>query len=165
VPRSVPHSVREGLFHFNRMPFGLSGAPASFCCLMQKDLRDHLWKICLFYLDDVIIFAKTQRELLEQINTILTRLGQVGLKVKPSKCSLFKTEIAFLGHMVCEGGVAPQPEKIQAIREWPTPKCIRDVRAFFGLASYYRRFCQEFCHYRRAAFSTDTERYCIPMDS
>jgi len=136
--------TRRGLFYFNRMPFGLSDSPASFCRLMQKVLRDHLWKICLFYLDDVIIFGKTLRELLERLNTLLTRLGQVGLKVKPPKCSLFKTEIAFLGHMVCKGSVAPQPEKIQAIREWPTPKCIRDVRAFFGLAPYYRRFVKNF---------------------
>jgi len=136
--------TRRGLFQFNRMPFGLSGAPASFCRLMHQVLRDHLWRICLFYLDDIIIFAETQRELLERLDVVLSRLNEVNLKVKPSKCSLFKTQIAFLGHMVCAEGVNPLPDKIKAIQEWPTPKCIRDFRAFFGLASYYRRFVRNF---------------------
>jgi len=82
--------TRRGLFHFNRMPFGLSGAPATFCRLMQKVLKDELWKICLFYLDDVIAYAKAHRELLERLNTVISVLGEAGLKVKPSKCSLLR---------------------------------------------------------------------------
>jgi len=103
--------TRRGLFHFNSMPFGLSGAPATFCKLTQKVLKDQLWKICLFYLDDVIVYAKTHRELLERLNTVISVLGQAGLKVKLSKCTLFKTCISFLGHAVSEQGVDPQPEK------------------------------------------------------
>jgi len=68
----------------------------------------------------------------------------VGLKVKPSKCSLFKERISFLDHMVSAAGIGPQEEKIQSIQDWPVPKCVRDVRAFFGLASYYRKFVQNF---------------------
>jgi len=136
--------TRRGLFQFTRMPFGLSGAPGSFCRLMQIVLRDHLWTICLRYLDDIVIFAKTPQELLERLHIILDRLRQVGLKVKPSKCDLFRTEIKFLGHMVSAQGIEPLPDKIETIRDWPTPKCLRDAQAFFGLASYYRRFVQGF---------------------
>ena len=136
--------TRRGLFHFTRMPFGLSGVPASFCRLMFIVLRDMLWQICLCYLDDIIIFAKTPQELLDRLHQIFTRLAEVGLKVKPSKTVLFKTEIDFLGHMVTAQGVNPMPDKLQAIRDWPTPHCLRDVRAFFGLASYYRRFVRNF---------------------
>ena len=136
--------TRRGLFQFTRMPFGLSGAPGSFCRLMQIVLRDHLWTICLCYLDDIVVFAKTPQELLERLRTVLDRLRQVGLKVKPSKCDLFRTEIKFLGHMVSAYGIEPLPDKIETIQDWPTPKCLRDVRAFFGLASYYRRFVQGF---------------------
>jgi len=92
--------TRRGLFHFIRMPFGLSGAPASFCRLMSIVLRDMLWQICLCYLDDVIIFAKTPQELLDRLHQVFTRLAEVGLKVKLSKTVLFKTEIEFLGHLV-----------------------------------------------------------------
>ena len=136
--------TRRGLFHFTRMPFGLSGAPASFCQLMSIVLRDMLWKICLCYLDDIIIFGKTPQELLDRLHQVFSRLAEVGLKVKPSKTVLFKTEIDFLGHLVTAQGVNPMPDKLQAIRDWPTPHCLRDVRAFVGLASYYRRFVRNF---------------------
>ena len=114
------------------MPFELSGAPGSFCRLIQVVLREHLWTICLFYLDDIVVFAKSPQELLERLRTILDRLRQVGLKVKPSKCDLFKTEIKFLGHQVSVHGIEPLPDKIETIRDWPTPKCLKDVRAFLG---------------------------------
>jgi len=146
TPRAQERSAfctGRGLYHFKRMPFGLSNAPATFCRLMHRLLRDHLWRICLCYLDDVIVYATTQQELLERLHTILTCLHSVGLKVKPSKCSLFKERISFLGHMVSAAGIDPQEEKIKSIQEWPVPKCVRDVRAFFGLASYYRKFVQK----------------------
>ena len=130
--------TRRGLFQFTRMPFGLSGAPSSFCRLMQIVLREHLWKICLSYLD------RTQHELLERLRTVLDRLRQAGLKVKPSKCALFRTEIHFLGHQVSIRGIEPMADKIEAIQNWPTPKCLRDVRSFYGLASYYRKFVRNF---------------------
>ena len=67
-----------------------------------------------------------------------------GLKAKASQCVLFKAPIDFLGHTVSAEGIEPQTEKIAAIRDWPTPHCLRDVGAFFGLASYYRRFVKDF---------------------
>lgn len=136
--------TRRGLFQFTRMPFGLSGAPSSFCRLMSIVLRDLLWVICLCYLDDIVIYARTPQELLERLRMVLDRLKHVGLKVKPSKCDLFKTEIKFLGHQVSVHGIEPLPDKLETIRDWPTPRCVRDVRAFFGLASYYRRFVKGF---------------------
>jgi len=147
TPRAQETSAfctRWGLYHFKRMPFGLSNAPATFCRLMDRVLRDHLWRICLCYLDDVIVYVRSQQELLERLHTILSCLHNVGLKVKPSKCSLFKERMFFLGHMVSAAGIDPQEEKIQSIQDWPVPKCVRDVRAFFGLASYYRKFVQNF---------------------
>ena len=89
--------TRRGLYQFRRMPFGLCGAPATFCRLMSMVLRDHIGVICLCYLDDVIVFGKTQAELLVRLDQILTRLAECGLKVKPSKCVLFRTWLQLQG--------------------------------------------------------------------
>ena len=126
------------------MPFGLAGAPSSFCRLTSIVLRDLLYKVCLCYLDDIVIFARTPEELLERLRIVLNRLREVGLKVKPSKCALFQSQIHFLGHLISEHGVDPQPDKIKTIQEWPRPKCVKEVRAFYGLASYYRKFVKGF---------------------
>ena len=88
---------------------------------MHRVLRDQLWRICLCYLDDVIVYATPQQELLDRLHIILSCLPSVGLKVKPSKCSLFKERISFLGHMVSPQGIDPQEEKIKSIRDWPVP--------------------------------------------
>lgn len=136
--------THRGLYHFTRMPFGLCGAPSTFCRLMHNVLRDMLWKVCLCYLDDIIIYASTPLELLQRLGLDLNRLRVVGLKVKPTKCALFQQEVQFLGHQVSCHGIEPLPDKIQTIKEWPTPHCIRDVRAFFGLASYYCKFVKNF---------------------
>ena len=115
TPRAKERSAfctRRGLFQFRRMPFGLSGAPATFCRLMQHILGDYIGTVCLCYIDDLIIFATTQQELLERLDMVLTRLAEFGLKVKPSKCVLFRTEIQFLGHLVTAAGVQPLHDKV-----------------------------------------------------
>ena len=75
---------------------------------------------------------------------MFTRLREKGLKAKSSNCVLFKSPIEFLGHLVSTDGIEPQPDKLDTIRNWPTPHCLHDVRAFYGLASYYRRFVKDF---------------------
>ena len=137
--------TRRGLFHFTRMPFGLSGAPSTFCRVMSLVFSDLLWVVCLCFLDDIIIYARTQDELLERLDMVLSRLSSFGFKVKPSKCSLFRNTIKFLGHLVSADGVEPLSDRLTAIRDWPpTPDCLRDVRAFYCLASYYRRLVRNF---------------------
>ena len=119
TPRAQERSAfctLRSIYYFKRTPFGLSNAPATFCRLMHRVLKDHLWRICLCYLDDVIIYAKSQRELFEKLHTILLCLHNVGLKVKHSKFSLFKERIFFLDHMVSAAGIDPQEEKIRLFR-------------------------------------------------
>ena len=77
---------------------------------MSRVIKDLLWNICLCYLDDIVTYAKTPQELLERLRTVLDRLHQVGLKVKPSKCDLFKNEIKFFGNLVSEAGIKPLPK-------------------------------------------------------
>jgi len=136
--------TRRGLFHFTRMPFGLSNAPSSFCRLMHIILKDMLYIQCLCYLDDIVVFADSPEQLLERLDAVFSRLRHYGLKAKPSKCVFFKSPIEFLGHLVSQDGIEPQPAKLDSIRNWPTPHCLRDVQAFCGLAGYYRRFVKDF---------------------
>ena len=154
--------TRRGLFQFCRMPFGLCGAPATFCRVMAHVLGDHIGKICFCYLDDVIIFGRTQKELLDRLHQILKRLHEYGLKVKPSKCVLFRTEIKFLGHLVSAAGVQPLPDKVSAISDWPTPRCVRDVRAFYGLIGYYSRFIEGFATIAEP-LTPNAQGYEIPL--
>ena len=136
--------TRRGLYQFTRMPFGLSNEPASFCWLMQIILHDLVYICCICYLDDIIVFGETSEQLTGNLDKVSTRLKEKGLKEKPSKCVLFRNPIDFLGHMVSADGIQPQPDKLTAIRDWPTPHCLRDIRAFYGLASYYRKFVKYF---------------------
>jgi len=135
---------KEGLFQYNTMPFGLSNSGATFQRAMDIILSGLSYDICLAYLDDIIIYSASIEEQLERLDIVLARIGQVGLKLKPSKCHLMRREVIFLGHVVTANGIATDPEKTQKVREWPPLTDIRDVRAFLGLCSYYRRFIMSF---------------------
>ncbi|UYV64710.1 K02A2.6-like, partial [Cordylochernes scorpioides] len=134
----------DGLYQFNVLPFGLCNGPATFERLMDTVLRTHKWKICLCYLDDVIIFAEDLHSHLNRLKTILECLKTAGLTLNASKCRFAYTKLLILGHVVSNEGIAPDPEKIISIRKFPTPRTVKDVRAFLGLCSYYRRFIREF---------------------
>ena len=136
--------VRNGLYRWKCMPFGLCNAPATFERLMEKVMAGLQWDILLIYLDDIIVFGKSVTEMIERLRVVFARLGQAGLKLKPSKCHLFRQSVAYLGHIVSTEGVATDPQKVQAVADWPVPRCVKDVRSFLGLASYYRKFIRGF---------------------
>lgn len=101
-------------------------------------------KDCLIYLDDIIIFSSTFEEHLERLQAVFERLQQHNLKLKPSKCELFKSRVTYLGHVVSEKGIETDPAKLEAVRSWPVPKSVKDVRRFLGFTGYYRRFIEGF---------------------
>ena len=137
-------STQEGLYHFKVMPFGLTNAPATFQRLMDAVLAGLQWKICLVYLDDIIILGRTFEEHLHHLQEVFDRLRQSGLKLKIAKCSLFQKEVCYLGHVVSNKGVATDPSKTDKVAHWPAPTSQRDVQQFLGLANYYRRFVKNF---------------------
>lgn len=139
-------TTRSGLYQFTVMPFGLCNAPATFERLMERVLSGLPWEVCLLYLDDIIVYAKTFEAELERLRSVFTRLREAGLKVSPKKCHLFKKRVVFLGHVVSEEGVSTDPEKIKAVCEWPTPTSASALRSFLGLCSYYRRFVRGFAN-------------------
>lgn len=136
--------TRRGIFRWRVMPFGLCNAPGTFQRLMDIVLSGLNFEICLVYLDDVIIFGKTAEEHLGRLKQVFQRLREANLKLKPSKCRLLRRTVSFLGHVVTPDGITMDPAKIQDVVEWPVPHCLRDVRSFVGLCSYYRRFVLHF---------------------
>jgi transposase InsO family protein len=132
--------TRNGLFRFTVMPFGLCNAPATFERLMEMVLRGLAWKRCLVYLDDIIAFGTGFSDTLDNLQAVFERLRSANLKLKPSKCELFKTHVVYLGHLVSAEGISCSPAKVEEIENWPAPRSVGEVRSFLGLASYYRRY-------------------------
>ena len=134
----------SGLYEWNIMPFGLCNAPSTFARLMELVLKGLHRKICLIYLDDVIVMAPTFEEELERLKQVFERLAHAGLKLKPKKCFLFRKRVSYLGHVVTEEGITAGPGKVEQVRTWPVPESSTEVKSFLGLASYYRRFIPAF---------------------
>ena len=138
-----------GLYQFTLMSFGLVNAPATFERLMENVLRGLQWVECLLYMDDIIVPSKSVHQGLERLEKIFQRLKNAGLKCKPSKYIFFQKQVKFLGHLVSEEGVATDPAKISAVRDWSTPRNVKEVKSFLGLCSYYRRFVSGFAQIAR----------------
>ena len=137
-------STPMGLFECLRMPFGLTNSPATFQRLMQLVLGDQMFQILLVYLDDIIVYSQTFEEHLDRLDVVFSRLGKHGLRLKPEKCHFFKREVRYLGHLVSEHGVSPDPDKVAAVANWEVPKTVKELQRFLGFASYYRRFIEHF---------------------
>lgn len=142
--KKTAFSFGQGLWHFNVMPFGLCNAPSCFERLMERVLEGMQWKAALVYLDDVLVFGNTFEEELVRLTEVLRRLRTAGLKLSPKKCTLFRTEVPFLGHLVGRQGVKTDPLKVTAVEGWPVPKTVSELRSFLGLCTYYRRFVPGF---------------------
>lgn len=131
-----------GFFECNRMCFGLTNAPATFQRLMEKCMGELHLRECLIFLDDILIFSKTFKEHCQRLENVFQKLADRGLKLKPSKCELFKQSISYLGHVISEAGISTDPEKVSAVVEWPRPTNIKELRQFLGFIGYYRRFVE-----------------------
>ena len=130
----------NGLFEFKVLPFGLCNAPSTFQRLMDLILTGLQWSSCLVYLDDVIILGKNFADHVHNIQLVLHRIKDAGLKLQPTKCHFFRKAVSYLGHIVSEQGVAVDPGKVEKIKLWPLPTSAREVQQFLGLANYYRRY-------------------------
>ncbi|UYV64396.1 hypothetical protein LAZ67_3000523 [Cordylochernes scorpioides] len=134
----------DGLYEFLVMPFGLCNAAATFERMMDKILKGLKWTMALCYLDDIVVYSKSFNEHLHRLEIILQCLDKAELRLNPKKCLFGTKRIRVFGHLVDSKGIYPDPEKIEAIAKFPTPKSITDVRSFIGLCSYYRRFIENF---------------------
>ena len=131
-------------FECDWMPFGLCNIPATFQWLMQNCRGELNLIYCLIYLDDLIVFSWTAEEHLQHLHVIFDWLREYNLKLKPSKCSLFKEEINYLAHQVSKWGVWPSNTNLRAITECALPQTYTEIRAFLGLMGHYRLFIKGF---------------------
>ena len=136
--------THRGLFMFNRMPFGLCNAPATFQRLMDSPFETKIGKELLVYLDDILIFAEAPEELLAALERTLQILVKAGLKFKHRKCQLFRPFLEYLGYVISGEGIKPDPKKIEKIRNWPTPSTGTEMHSFLGLCNYYRKLIPQF---------------------
>uniref|UniRef100_A0A3B1ISM8 Gypsy retrotransposon integrase-like protein 1 n=1 Tax=Astyanax mexicanus TaxID=7994 RepID=A0A3B1ISM8_ASTMX len=133
-----------GFWEFNKLPQGITNAPSTFQRLMEKCMSDLNLKEVIVFLDDLIVFSETLEEHEHRLLRVLQRLKEYGLKLSPEKCRFFQTSVRYLGHIVSRNGVETDPEKIEALKNWPNPKNLKELRSFLGFAGYYRRFIQDF---------------------
>lgn len=127
-----------GLFEFPFMTFGLRNAAQTFQRFMDEVLRG--LDFCYGYLDDILVFSKSQDQHLEHLELLFQRLRDYGVLVNTSKCHFGQAEVTFLGYHVSPAGIKPMPEKVQAIQEYPTPKTVKELRRYLGMINFYRRF-------------------------
>jgi hypothetical protein len=137
-------SVNGGKYEFKRMPFGLKNAASIFQRTIDDILREQVGKFCYVYVDDVIIFSKDEESHVRHVDWVLRRLHEANMKVSVEKSRFFKESVNFLGFIVTSNGATTDLEKVRAIKEFPEPKTVYEVRSFLGLASYYRCFIKDF---------------------
>jgi len=132
-----------GLFEFNRLAFGLCNSPATYQRLVDVLMSGLQWQVCLTYLDDLLIFAKNHTEMLDRLRQVLNRLSRGGLKLRLEKCRFFQKKLKYLGHVISEAGVQPDPDKVDAILNISVPKTPKQLKSFLGLPGYYRKFIKD----------------------
>ena len=131
-----------GFYEFTHMPFGLCNAPTMFQHLMQNTLGELNLTYCVIYLDDIIVFGHMEH--LECLHVVFERFWEFNLKLKPSMCLFFQSEIMYLAHHISQRGILPSQENVQAMQEFPMPETYMQVCAFCGLVGHYRRFIKGF---------------------
>ena len=136
----------DGKYECIKLPFGYINSAADFQQAMDRILGSLKWTIAMVYIDDITIWSTTWEEHIMRLRTVLNRLIQHNVKLKPNKCHFGFKKLNFLGHTVSKEGIAPDPQKIEAVQAWSVEqlKCVKDVQKSLGLFSYYRKFVKNF---------------------
>lgn len=136
--------TRYGHFEYMVMPFGLTNAPAQFQGLIAQTLAGLVDITCIVYLDDILIFSDNLSDHKQHVREVLQRLREAKLFINPQKCEWHTDTTEYLGFVVTAEGLTINPDRLEAIRSWPMPTCVRDIRVFIGFMNYYRRFIANF---------------------
>jgi hypothetical protein len=125
------------------MSFGLNNAPSYFMYLMNKVFMEYLDKFVVVFIDDILVYSRSEEEHEEHLRLALQRLREHRLYAKLSKCEFWMKQVAFLGHVISKGGISVDPSKVQDVLSWNKPMSVSDIRSFLGLAGYYRRIFKD----------------------
>lgn len=136
--------TKFGLYEWLVMPFGLTNAPSTFMRLMNEVLRPFIGLFVVVYFDDILIYSKSMDEHLGHLRAVFDTLRAANLYGNIEKCMFCTQRVSFLGYVVTPEGIEVDSSKIDAIREWPTPTTVTQIRSFLGLAGFYRRFVRDF---------------------
>lgn len=137
-------TIRYGLFEFLVMPMGLCNAPATFQSLMNSIFFDFMDLFVVVYIDDLLIFSKTKEEHLKHLELVLERLEEHELYIGKNKCAFMQESVEFLGLKISKNGISIEEDKKKAIKDWPKPSSISEIRSFIGLLQFFRRFIRRF---------------------
>jgi hypothetical protein len=143
IPKTA-FSTRYGLYEYLVMSFGLTNAPAYFMYLMNSVFMTELDKFVVVFIDDILVYSKSEEEHAEHLRIVLQHLRDHKLYAKFSKCEFWLDSIKFLGHTISSEGISVDPSKVQEVMDWKPPKSVHQIRSFLGLARYYRRFVPDF---------------------
>ena len=127
-----------GHYEFLVMPFGLTDAPTSFMMLMDTVLCPYFGKFVVVFLDDILVYSRTHKEHKGHLHLVLELLRQHWLFAKESKCVFFAKEIQYVGHIISAKGMRMDPEKVEAILKWPTPRNLQELQIFLGMSGFYQ---------------------------
>jgi hypothetical protein len=136
--------LRYGLYEYTVMSFGLTNAPAYFMYLMNNVFMEYLDKFIVVFIDDILVYLRSEEEHEEHLHLVLQKLREHRLYAKLSKCEFWMKQVAFLGHVILKGDISVDPSKVQDVLSWNVPTSVVNIRSFLGLAGYYRRFIKGF---------------------
>ena len=133
-----------GHYEFLMMSFGLTNAPAAFMDLMNRVFRPYLDRFVIVFIDDILVYSRSEEKHTENLRTVLQTLRQKQLYAKFSKFGFWLYRVVFLGHVISTEGIYVDPQKLKAVMKWERPTNVTEVRSFLGLVGYYRRFVEGF---------------------
>ncbi|KAI1001585.1 hypothetical protein K3495_g6619 [Podosphaera aphanis] len=136
--------TRYGLFESLVMPFGLTNAPSTFQNHINRTLQEYLDVFCTAYIDDVLVFSESQDDHRRHVSLVLDKLRQAGLQLDIKKFSFEATDVKYLGLIISRRGVEMDPLKVECVKSWKIPSCVKDIQAFLGFANFYRHFNKDF---------------------
>lgn len=157
IPK-MAFTTQYGLFEFTIISFGLTNVLAYFMNLINKVYIKYLDKFVVVFIDDILIYSKTNEEHAGHLHLVLEKLKEHQLYAKYSKCEFWLQDISFLGHNVSTEGLAVDPSKVEVVLEWKQPTLVTEVRSFLGLAGYYRCFIEGFSKLSKPTYLLKKEK-------